>query len=285
MGSFAFIQGLQTEVDDTPIVDGQLFIKTDLYKMYNDQNSSRKLIGIFDWSKLVSSPFKTIGHGLSVNSNRELIRNNIVWNDVQNKPFKTIGARLNVSNNKLNAKIQDWSEIIKPFTNIGNGLMVDDGVLKIKFEWMHISNKPFNTIGSGLSVTDDGVLRVDSTWSTISNKPFVSIGSGLDVTDTDILISDIQTVTFPNVNTPTYATATYQELLVNNLIGTEVVGTKYLEQTKLLSTANNNVFTFTSDEIKANSVIDIFVDILNFNPLSTTVTNGSCVITLGNVTV
>lgn len=64
----------------------------------------------------------------------------------------------------------------------------------------------------------------------------------------------------------------------------EIKGTKYMEQTKTLSTSNDVTYTFTNSAITTNSVIEPYASIYGIVPKSITVTNGSCVIVIPKYT-
>lgn len=61
---------------------------------------------------------------------------------------------------------------------------------------------------------------------------------------------------------------------------TEINGTKYMEQTKTLSTSADTTYTFTNAEITADSVIQPFASIFGIVPSNITTSAGSCVVTI-----
>lgn len=61
---------------------------------------------------------------------------------------------------------------------------------------------------------------------------------------------------------------------------TEIDGTKYMEQTKTLSTTADTTFTFTNAAITADSVIQPFASIYGIVPSDITTSAGSCVVTI-----
>lgn len=61
---------------------------------------------------------------------------------------------------------------------------------------------------------------------------------------------------------------------------TEIDGTKYMEQTKTLSTSADTTFTFTNSAITANSVIQPYGSIFGIVPSNITTSAGSCVVTI-----
>lgn len=61
---------------------------------------------------------------------------------------------------------------------------------------------------------------------------------------------------------------------------TEIDGTKYMEQTKTLSTSADTTFTFTNSAITADSVIQPHGSIFGIVPSNITTSAGSCVVTI-----
>ena len=64
----------------------------------------------------------------------------------------------------------------------------------------------------------------------------------------------------------------------------EIKGTKYMEQTKTLSTSGDVTYTFTNSAITTNSVIEPYASIYGIVPTSITVTNGSCSVVIPQYT-
>ena len=207
MASFTTVWGTRTEINNTPVVDGQLLFETNqdraYTKLYNDTHI-RKEIGSYDWSVLINKPFESTGAGLVVNNgvistgglnwsevinkpfntlsnsfvvniDNELTLGNQIWGDVKLKPFRTIGSRLSVNaDDEIYVSGQSWNETTdKPFTSLGIGLEINDGVLEATgaivggIRWFNINSKPFETIGNTLTVVD-GVLSANPSLSNIA---------------------------------------------------------------------------------------------------------------------
>lgn len=195
MASFTTVWGTRTEINNTPIVDGQLLFETDQdnnIKIYADTSPIDRIdIGTYDWANLVL-PFRTIGVGLSVNNN-VLSQVDITWSDVRNKIFNTIGNGLNVDiNDRLNLNTQGWEDIKnKLFATVGSRLLVneDKEIYLGGQTWDETANRPFTSLGVGLEINDyvleaTGAIQGGLDWSTqIINKPFNTIGSTLTVAD------------------------------------------------------------------------------------------------------
>lgn len=206
MASFAPIIGTKNEIDNTPIVDGQFLLVSDLtnvpYMGYLDLQQRRIGLGRYHWDVIQNKPFaytgdglvvvngvlnatsvnwsnisnkefNTIGNGLTVDADNKLNLNALTWNGVKQKPFIGIGSRLSVVNDSLNTVNQSWNDTTnKPFSSYSTGIIVENGVLKATgaivggLNWSNVINKPFNTIGTGL-VVESGVLKASSTLSSV----------------------------------------------------------------------------------------------------------------------
>lgn len=60
----------------------------------------------------------------------------------------------------------------------------------------------------------------------------------------------------------------------------EVKGTKYMEQTKTVSTSADTTYTFTNAAITTSSRIEVYADKFGINPSNIAVSSGSCVVTI-----
>ena len=148
MTRFLPIRGTTTQINNTPVVDGQILFETNNSNgqnhIYVDVDNDRIPVGISDWSQVV------------------------------NKPFETIGSNLAVVNNVLSATSQSWSQITnKPFNTIGSGLTVVDGALTANVPtptWNNVNNKPFSSIGSGLTVDSDNKLNANVRSVSVSTR-------------------------------------------------------------------------------------------------------------------
>ena len=83
------------------------------------------------------------------------------------------------------------------------------------------------------------------------------------------------------VTEQTHATSTvlgYQALTVGD-VDYIIKGTAFMEDSKIMSTTEDNVFTFTNPYITSNSLIEVSTSIYGINPTDVVTTNGSCVVT------
>ena len=131
MVKFIPIRGTTSQINNTPIVNGQVLFETSnsdgQNHIYVDTDSERVPMGISEWSQVRNKPFETIGSGLTV-VNDVLTADDVTWSQVRNKPFETIGSGLTVVNGVLNANVnvRNWDDVSnKPFETIGDGLTVD----------------------------------------------------------------------------------------------------------------------------------------------------------------
>lgn len=109
------IRGSNTEINNTPIVDGQLLFEINSSNgqnhIYMDNGTVRIPIGLNDWSQIVDKPFSSIGVGLNVINGVLSLSSplNVSWSDVKEKLFDDIGNGLFVSQGELKANIKDAS--------------------------------------------------------------------------------------------------------------------------------------------------------------------------------
>lgn len=107
--------------------------------------------------------------------------------------------------------------------------------------------------------------------------------SNLPTTDKSSLVNAIIEIknSIPAATTISYtgtASATavrYQRVGIGSSY-TEINGTKYMEQTKTLSTSADVTYTFTNTAITTDSVIEPYCSIFGVSPSSITVSAGSC---------
>ena len=60
----------------------------------------------------------------------------------------------------------------------------------------------------------------------------------------------------------------------------EIKGTKYMQQTKTVSTSADTTYTFTNAAITTSSRIEVYADKFGINPSDVSVSSGSCVVTI-----
>lgn len=116
MSCLAIMRGLSDEINNAPIVNGQVFIETDQLgtqdpskynKLYIDNENQRFKLGISDWDNIINKPFESVGDTLSTTNGKLSIHTE--WDTLSNKPFNTIGNGLNVDEDgNLNTDIQDF---------------------------------------------------------------------------------------------------------------------------------------------------------------------------------
>ena len=271
-------------------------------------NQDDELTTNVEWGDVSNKPFNTVGNGLTINQDDELTADIQTWGQITNKPFSSVGTGLDVINDQLVAigggtgvdwgtevinkpfetiggglKVTDgaletditlgWSSVTsKPFDTIGTGLTVVGGELTTNFTWANVSGKPFSTIGSGLTVENSALkTNITFSWNDVTSKPFETIGNGLTVSGTT-LIANVRTVALTTTGTASYNTTEKQNLTINGSTNTEILGTKHMERTLTLDTVDPTVYSFTSNEINANSVIDVFNNIYDIAPSDIAVT-------------
>lgn len=152
------------------------------------------------------------------------------------------------------------------------------------YDWNQIENKPFTSVGAGLNVTN-GVLNLDSPividWDDITLRPFTSLGDGVFARN-GALTTWVQDAGCEWTGTASASGTRFQQItytINGDDYEVEVSGSKYMQYSQTLSTSVDTVYTFTSNEITTDSIIDIYTSIFDFRPTSVVVSSGSCVIT------
>lgn len=175
MTRFLPIRGTTTQINNTPVVDGQILFETNNSNgqnhIYVDVDNDRIPVGISDWSQVVNKPFETIGSNLAV-VNNVLSATSQSWNQITNKPFNTIGSGLTVVDGALTANVPTptWNNVNdKPFSSIGSGLTVD-------------SNNRLNADVRSVSVSMDGTIGTNNTY----RYEKVTINMNGTITNTEI---------------------------------------------------------------------------------------------------
>lgn len=87
------------------------------------------------------------------------------------------------------------------------------------------------------------------------------------------------TVTIDSTGTASASGTKYERVGINGVY-TEIDGTKYMEQTKTLSTSAATTYTFTNSAITANSLIDPYTSIFGVMPSNIETTGGTCTVTI-----
>ena len=101
-------------------------------------------------------------------------------------------------------------------------------------------------------------------------------GSYTDLSDTPTIPA---ATSISHTGTASATEVRYQRVGIGTVY-TEIDGTKYMEQTKTLSTSADTTFTFTNAAITADSEIWPLSSIYGLSPSDVTVLAGSCVVTI-----
>lgn len=130
-------------------------------------------------------------------------------------------------------------------------------------------------------VWDGSSLDNNTTYSAISQSE-ITTGTATTsrVVRADYLNAAIDALIAANVvvNTTGTASATdvsYQRIGINGTYY-EIKGTKYMQQTKTLSTSASTTYTFTNSAITTSSRIEVYASVYGLSPSSVTVSSGSC---------
>ena len=117
--------------------------------------------------------------------------------------------------------------------------------------------------------------------STASDLPYDNTSSGLQATNAQDAIDELKSglddkvISVDFTGTASASGTRYQRIGYGSTYY-EINGTKYMEQTKTLSTSADVTYTFTNSAITTDSVIEPYCDIFGVSPKSISVSNGSC---------
>ena len=175
MANILPIKGTTTDINNTPIVDGQLLFETNSTEgqnhIYIDVENNRIPIGIYDWGQIEDKPFNSIGTGLTVTNGVLNLSSPITvdWSDITDKPFNTIGDGLYVSSNELKANVEE-----------------------VTFEWEGsaaqdmVRYQELSYSGNGSTTTDEingsKYMEYSQTLSTNSNTVYTFTNDSGDIT-------------------------------------------------------------------------------------------------------
>ena len=177
MANILPIKGTTTDINNTPIVDGQLLFETNSTEgqnhIYIDVENNRIPIGIYDWGQIENKPFNSIGVGLTVSNGVLNLSSPITvdWDDITNKPFNDIGDGLFLTgNNVLTANIQSlglqW-----------RGTAATDRVRYQDFSWVHD-----DSVSSEEEIDGSKYMEYSQTLNTNANTVYTFTNDSGDIT-------------------------------------------------------------------------------------------------------
>lgn len=148
------------------------------------------------------------------------------------------------------------------------------------------TNCQLTTVGAQLKALTSGIDKAyqtdDSVEATLDSADYLPFYDSSASAKKRILVSNLSfgdSVTVDHTGTASASGVRYQRIGVNGSYS-EIDGTKYMEQTKTLSTSADVTYTFTNAAITADSAIDPYCDIFGVSPSSITVSAGSCAIVI-----
>ena len=169
MSCLAIMRGLSDEINNAPIVNGQVFIETDQLgtqdpskynKLFIDNNDERFKLGINDWDNIINKPFESVGDTLSTANGKLSIHTE--WDRLSNKPFNTIGNGLNVDDDKkLNTDIKSFE--CSWHTGTFDNYTYGNQYIKINGVETSIHGNKYIEESKVLSMTDDTMYIFDCT--------------------------------------------------------------------------------------------------------------------------
>lgn len=129
--------------------------------------------------------------------------------------------------------------------------------------------------------SDKAYTTEDDTEAAIDNSDYVPFFDSSANKPKKVLASDLKgdDVTIGYTGTASSSAVRYQRVGINGTY-TEINGTKYMGQTKTVSTSGDTTYTFNHSSITTSSVIDVYADVFGINPSNVAVSNGSCVVTI-----
>lgn len=120
------------------------------------------------------------------------------------------------------------------------------------------SGGAYTALSGKANTADLASVATSGSYNDLSNKPTIPSATSIGYTGT------------------ASATAVrYQRVGIGSTY-TEINGTKYMEQTKTLSTSADVTYTFTNTAITTDSVIEPYASIFGIVPKSISVSSGSC---------
>ena len=147
------------------------------------------------------------------------------------------------------------------------------------------TNCQLTTVGAQLKAKADSSTTYqtdDSTETTIDNADYLPFYDSSASAPKKIAVSNLSfgdSVSVGFTGTASASEVRYQRIGINGSYS-EINGTKFMEQTKTLSTSADVTYTFTNSAITADSVIEPYCSIFGVSPSSITVSAGSCAIVI-----
>ena len=124
------------------------------------------------------------------------------------------------------------------------------------------SGGAFSALANKANTSDLATVATSGSYTDLSNKPTIPSATSIGYT-----------------GTASASAVRYQRIGIGSTY-TEINGTKYMEQTKTLSTSADVTYTFSNSAITADSVIEPYCSIFGVSPSSITVSAGSCAIVI-----
>ena len=142
------------------------------------------------------------------------------------------------------------------------------------------------TLSAAIATLTNGVGKAyqtdDSVESAIDSADYIPFYDSSASAKKKILVSNLSfgdSVSVGFTGTASASGVRYQRIGINGSYS-EINGTKFMEQTKTLSTSADVTYTFTNAAITADSVIEPYCSIFGVSPSSITVSAGSCAIVI-----
>lgn len=184
MSSLAIMRGSRNEINNAPIVNGQIFIETDQVgteynKIYIDNNNERFVLGINNWDDIINKPFETIGDTLSTTNGKLSIKTD--WSDITSKPFESLGYGVSVDDNgylKTNINfvecgwnIDSQNESASQYIVINDNTTLIHGSKYKEKNMFFVDNEDNICLFEGEEISEDSFITIySSVWNLYPKK-------------------------------------------------------------------------------------------------------------------
>lgn len=182
---------------------------------------------------------------------------------------------------KANVGIEDITDV--DIINVADGSVLKYDLTTQKWKNVVLGNAAYKDSTNAVTQGSTDLLESGAAHTALSGKANTADLASVATSGSYNDLSDKPTI--PSATSIGYtgtASATavrYQRVGIGSTY-TEINGTKYMEQTKTLSTSADVTYTFTNTAITTDSVIEPYCSIFGVSPSSITVSAGSCAIVI-----
>lgn len=182
---------------------------------------------------------------------------------------------------KANVGIENITDV--DITNVADGSVLRYDLTTQKWKNVVLGNAAYKDSTNAVTQGSTDLLESGAAHTALSGKANTADLASVATSGSYNDLSDKPTIpSATSINYTGTASATavrYQRVGIGSTY-TEINGTKYMEQTKTLSTSADTTYTFTNAAITADSVIEPYCSIFGVSPSGITVSAGSCAIVI-----